>query len=187
MFGRQTPEQLVPRQNSPGSDIYSGNESRSLNFGEPCVAVRDHRLMRCRRLGTLEIKPDIDALRKTDLPRMLGRILSVPCSQRVRRRPIRGGNVLNRHQGQPYIEDGSGLCLGQVSFRLHVLPGYVSNTKFESPCFRRLASAAMKHRVGIEPVYSRWRSENTSRQRHLASPVNTFRVLRRYQSDKDKG
>jgi len=32
--------------------------------------------MRCRRLGTLEIKPDVDALGKTDLLGMLGRILS---------------------------------------------------------------------------------------------------------------
>jgi len=47
MFGRQTPEQLVPSQNRLGSDIYSGYESRALNLGEPCVAVRDHRLVRC--------------------------------------------------------------------------------------------------------------------------------------------
>src|ERR1700730_3472697 len=57
MFGRQTPEQLVPRQNCPSSDVYSGNESRALNLGEPCVAVRHHRLMRCRGLGALEVTP----------------------------------------------------------------------------------------------------------------------------------
>ena len=85
MFGRQTPEQFVPCQNGLGSDVYSGNESRTLNLGEPCVAVRNHRLMRCRGPGALEIKPDVDALRKTDLPRMLGRILSVPGPQRLRR------------------------------------------------------------------------------------------------------
>src|SRR3984885_4002649 len=84
---------------------------------------------------------------------------------------------MKRHQGQPCIEDDSGLCLGQVSLPLHVLAGYVSNAKFKSPCFRSLASAATKHRVGIEPEHSRWRSENTSRQRHLASPLNTFRAL----------
>ena len=78
--------------------------------------------------------------------------------------------MLNRHQGQPGIEDDTGLYLGKVFLRLHVLAGYVSNTKCKSPCFRSLASAAIKHRIDIEPVHSRWRSENTSRQWHLAFP-----------------
>ena len=93
--------------------------------------------------------------------------------------------MLNGHQGQPGTEDDIGLCPGQVSHRLHVLAGHVSNTKFKPPCFRKLANAAIEHRVGIEPVHSRRRSDNSSWQRHLASPVNVFRALGRFQSDKE--
>jgi hypothetical protein len=75
--------------------------------------------------------------------------------------------VLNGHQRQPCTKDDISLCLGQVSHRLHVLARHVSNTKFKPPCFRNFANAAIEHRVGIEPVHSRRRSDNSTRKRHL--------------------